>query len=257
MGIALGSVTLSCVNDGTNGRGIQSTVVEYCAGYSPTTPPGRILVDGSNIPYANTVNGIPFSDGLWTTTIPPVPAGWYLWTRTKITYDDGTTSEAYNVGKEGTTIALEERQYYLSDSYVTLHGGSWSTAQPYPIPEGYYLWGRMKFTMTDGTVKYSSAVYENTLSGVINKTSELDGYIQQKIWQTDISSAIDDYDTLEGNVTIRDRISEYYQDLEGIHTTIGDTITSDDSIISNLSKTTQTANKINWLVSSGTSAANM
>lgn len=64
---------------GAAGRGVKSTAITYQSSTSGTTPP--------------TVS--------WTTSVPSVAAGSYLWTRTVITYTDGTTSTSYSVGKMG------------------------------------------------------------------------------------------------------------------------------------------------------------
>ena len=57
-------------NDGNDGRGIASTLIEY-----------RAYSSGTSIPTSG-----------WSTSIPSVSAGYYLWTRTTITYTDNTTS---------------------------------------------------------------------------------------------------------------------------------------------------------------------
>lgn len=70
-------------NTGATGKGIKSTVVDYVASASNTTVP---------------------TSG-WSTTIPSVSAGQFLWTRTTITYTDNTTSVGYSVAKQGATGA--------------------------------------------------------------------------------------------------------------------------------------------------------
>lgn len=57
------------------GTGISSTAITYQVGSSGTTVP----------------------TGTWLASIPTVPAGSYLWTRTILTYTDGTTSTSYTV----------------------------------------------------------------------------------------------------------------------------------------------------------------
>lgn len=68
---------------GAAGKGIKSTAVTYQASTSGTTAP----------------------TGTWSSTIPSVAAGSYLWTRTIITYTDNATSTSYSVGKMGNTGA--------------------------------------------------------------------------------------------------------------------------------------------------------
>ena len=66
-------------NDGNDGRGIASTLIEY-----------RAYSSGTSIPTSG-----------WSTSIPSVSAGYYLWTRTTITYTDNTTSVSYSVARQG------------------------------------------------------------------------------------------------------------------------------------------------------------
>lgn len=65
--------------DGSDGLGILSTEVRYQASSSGTTVPS----------------------GTWYTSVPSVPEGQYLWTRTVITYTDYTTTTSYSVGRMG------------------------------------------------------------------------------------------------------------------------------------------------------------
>lgn len=65
--------------DGTDGRGIASTSVTYQASTSGTTVP----------------------TGTWSTSIPSVPEGQYLWTKTVINYTTGSPSTSYSVSKIG------------------------------------------------------------------------------------------------------------------------------------------------------------
>lgn len=74
---------------GAAGKGIKSTVVDYQASASNTTPP----------------------TGTWVTAIPTVPAGQYLWTRTTITYTDNTSTVGYSVAKQGATGTIGSQWY--------------------------------------------------------------------------------------------------------------------------------------------------
>lgn len=71
---------------GATGKGVKSTTVTYQASTSGTTVP----------------------TGTWSSTIPSVSAGSFLWTRTIITYTDDTTSSSYSIGKMGNTGATGE-----------------------------------------------------------------------------------------------------------------------------------------------------
>ena len=133
---------------GQNGKGVSSYSVTYQAGTSGTTAP----------------------TGTWTTTIPSVPQGRYLWTKMVITYTDNTSTTSYSVsyipvngqngatgatGPAGNGISSITAEFYLSTSKTTQTGGSWSTTQPTWSP-GKYVWTRNKITYTNGSTSYTS-----------------------------------------------------------------------------------------------------
>ena len=79
------SATGVCIsgNTGATGKGVKSSIVTYQGSTSGTTVP----------------------TGTWSTSIPTVAQGQYLWTKTVITYTDNTTSTSYSVSyisKNGT-----------------------------------------------------------------------------------------------------------------------------------------------------------
>lgn len=71
----LGRVKGDPGNDGEPGIGVQSSEVTYQGGASGTIPPA----------------------GEWTTSIPAIQAGYFLWTRILFTYSNGATTTAYSV----------------------------------------------------------------------------------------------------------------------------------------------------------------
>ena len=119
---------------GDNGRGVSSIVEEYYLSTSSNS-----LVGGS-----------------WSTTPPTWENGKYIWTRSVITYTDSasTTTDPICVtgGKGATGIGVKSisGQYYLSTSYSTTTGGSWSTTVP-AWKDGKYIWTRSVITYTDNS----------------------------------------------------------------------------------------------------------
>ena len=65
--------------DGDDGVGISTTIIEYNKSTNSTTPP---------------------STG-WTTTIPSISGGQYLWTRVTLNYTNGQKAESYTVARQG------------------------------------------------------------------------------------------------------------------------------------------------------------
>ena len=129
---------------GDAGRGISSTVVTYQASTSGTTVP----------------------TGTWGATIPSVSANQYLWTRTIITYTDGTTSTSYSIGKMGANgatgaagkgIKSTAVTYQASTSGTTVPTGTWGTTIP-SVSANQYLWTRTIITYTDNTTSTSYSI---------------------------------------------------------------------------------------------------
>lgn len=88
--------------DGTDGRGIKSSLVEY------------VLSDQGNNPPASG----------WSKTSPDIVEGKYLWSRTTTTYTDNTTSVVYTVtyigkdgndGKNGTSVNIKGTLASIND----------------------------------------------------------------------------------------------------------------------------------------------
>ena len=136
---------------GDTGNGIRSSAVTYQASTSGTSVP----------------------TGTWSTSIPAVAANSYLWTRTVLTYTDGSTSTSYSVGKMGATGATGKgvksvvEQYYLSTSNTSQAGGSWKNTQD-AWTSGKYVWIRQAVTWTDNSTTYTTPV----LASAINSANQ-------------------------------------------------------------------------------------
>lgn len=131
-------------NDGTDGVGISSTAVTYQASASGTTVPS----------------------GAWSSSIPTVSAGQYLWTRTVTSYTNGESTTAYSVGKmgengtdgtDGKGISSTAVTYQAGASQTTAPTGTWQSAVPKLSTALPYLWTRTITTYTDSssTTAYS------------------------------------------------------------------------------------------------------
>ena len=123
-----------CVSGGkgTTGKGISSVDVMYYLSTSSTLQTG----------------------GTWATTAPAWTSGSFMWTKTKTTYTDTTTSESNPAcitgatGAVGTSVSSIVEQYYLSTSNTAQAGGSWSTSVQAWV-DGKYMWTRSEITYTN------------------------------------------------------------------------------------------------------------
>lgn len=132
---------------GKDGVGIKNTTIQYVGSTSGTTRP---------------------TSG-WSTTIPAVPEGNFLWTRTTWTYTDNTSEMGYSVakmgakgadgiaGKDGVGIKNTTIQYASSTSGTTAPTTGWQTSVP-TVAAGNYLWTKNTWTYTDNTTEVGYAV---------------------------------------------------------------------------------------------------
>lgn len=59
------------------------------------------LIASQSITYLSSASGTVVPEGSWQTNIPTVAPGYYLWSRTRITYNDGTVTTTYSVSRNG------------------------------------------------------------------------------------------------------------------------------------------------------------
>lgn len=123
-------------------------------------------------------------------------------------------------GDQGVSVSNIIPQYYLSTSSSELIGGSWSEAKP-EVTNGTYLWTRQKNIFSDGAITYSTAVCDVTISGIIFDVDKLNQDITSKIWESDITSKINQYDGSTGK-NIRDRVTQTEEDIDGLTSTVSD-----------------------------------
>lgn len=58
-------------------------------------------INTQTVRYQTSTSGTVVPSGTWSSTIPSVPQGSYLWTRTELNFNDGTTVTSYSVGRMG------------------------------------------------------------------------------------------------------------------------------------------------------------
>ena len=144
VGIALTGATGDKGTTGATGKGISSTDITYQAASSGTTIP----------------------TGTWSTSVPAVSAGQYLWTRTVMTYTDSTSTTGYSVGMMGATgttgatgkgINSTAVTYQASTSGTTAPTGTWAATIP-SVSASQYLWTRTIITYSDSSTSTAYAV---------------------------------------------------------------------------------------------------
>ena len=142
---------------GKDGKGIKATAITYQASTNGTTPP----------------------TGTWSTGVPTVDKGSFLWTRTIWTYTDNATETGYAVaymgtngnngtngvaGKDGVGIKTTTITYVGSTSGTTAPTSGWTSAVP-TVAAGNYLWTKTVWAYTDNTSETGYSVARMGLKG--------------------------------------------------------------------------------------------
>ena len=152
---------------GKDGVGVKNTVITYAISTSGTTAP---------------------STG-WTSSVPSLVKGKYLWTKTVWTYTDNSSETGYSVtyiskdgnngtdgiaGKDGTGIRATAITYAISTSGTTAPTTGWTSSVP-SLVKGQYLWTKTVWAYTDNSsetgysVTYISKDGNNGTDGLAGK----------------------------------------------------------------------------------------
>lgn len=206
--ITIGNITVtkqiaySLSKQGENGRGIASTVVEYQASNDGTRPP---------------------ENDEWTSYIPSMRPSQFLWTRTRVTYTDGTTIDSFTVGKEGKGIATVTNEYKISidntDPYAGRSDGTtsdWSAVRPNDLKTDEYLWIRYVYTYDDGSVAYSDEIYDSTIDGISSILDTENRTIKDTVWETAYMNVVDPDTGEVVRMNIKNTIVTSLTDITGI-----------------------------------------
>ena len=131
-----------------------------------------VTVTNTSVTYQASASGTTAPTGTWSSTIPSVPTGQYLWTKTVVTYSDGKSTTAYSVSRNGTngsngssvTVTSTSVTYQVGTSGTTQPTGNWVTTIP-SVPAGQYLWTKTVVTYSDGKSTTSYSVSRNGTNG--------------------------------------------------------------------------------------------
>ena len=167
-------LTVSAWVDNKEVASEQLTLINTSDGLQgPKGDPGRDGIAGKNgvglkstvIAYASSTSGTSAPSSGWESTVPVIPAGQYLWTKTIWNYTDNTSETGYSVarigrdgntgrdgiaGKDGVGISSTVVVYAGSTSGTVPPANGWTTQIP-SVPAGQYLWTKTTWNYTDNT----------------------------------------------------------------------------------------------------------
>lgn len=135
-----------------------------------------VTVSSTSVTYQVGSSGTTKPTGEWSATVPNVPNGQFLWTKTVVKYSDGKSTEAYSVsykgtngsnGSNGTSVTVKSTSvtYQAGTSGTTPPTGTWSTTVP-SVANGQYLWTKTVVNYSDGKSTESYSVSYKGTNGI-------------------------------------------------------------------------------------------
>ena len=173
----------------------QRTVTVSESGETPSDAACISGADGTGISdivitYQVSDNGVSAPTGTWSSTIPSVSAGSYLWTRTQTITSDGNSTYSYSVarqgqdGADGTSVTILG-SYNTYAELIAAHPTGDNIGDGYMVGSDLYIWngttwqdvGQIKGADgTDGLTYYVHLAYATSGDGEENfSTTAFDG----------------------------------------------------------------------------------
>jgi hypothetical protein len=173
-----GTITIPIVIDGDitiNKTFSYSIAFKGATGQNGTS----VTVSSTSVTYQTGTSGTTKPTGAWSTTVPNVPNGQFLWTKTVVQYSDGKSTEAYSVSYKGTngtngsngtsvTVSSTSVTYQTGTSGTTPPTGAWSPTVP-NVANGQYLWTKTVVKYSDGKSTESYSVSYKGTNGTNGK----------------------------------------------------------------------------------------
>lgn len=173
-------------------NGVKKTAENAKSSAGEALKAAKATVASMSIEYYKSTSATELKGGAWQSGAVTATQGYYIWSRTKTTAQDGTVTysqAACITGNTGTTGAKGDTgaagakgdtgatgkgvrsivpQYYLSTSKTAQTGGSWSNAQPSWQPN-HYLWTRSYITWSDNTTSTTTPILAQALNDANQK----------------------------------------------------------------------------------------
>lgn len=135
-----------------------------------------VSIVSQSVEYVVSDSGSTIPSSGWSTTVPEVDKGKYLWSKTSITYSNGQSTVTYSKAYQGEdglkgadgsspTITSTVNEFVQSTSGTTQPTSGWSTTPPTAIA-GQYMWTKCTITYSDGKTSTSYSVVKNGTNGV-------------------------------------------------------------------------------------------
>jgi len=125
-----------------------------------------VTITSKSVKYQAGTSGTTAPTGTWSDTVPSVTEGQYLWTKTEVTYSDGTSTTSYSVGYAGTngTNGTSPWTVTCSEPSLTLACGAEKTVTSEKSIT-------IKFNAFQGTSRKAATIATSTLPSGVTVTS--------------------------------------------------------------------------------------
>lgn len=102
-----------------------------------------ITITSQSITYQVSTSGTTIPTGTWSANVPNVPEGQYLWTKTVVTYSDGTSTTAYSVSRYGVDGTSAKAVKVIADSQIMSYADNYTSG---PTPTSVHLSAELQGT---------------------------------------------------------------------------------------------------------------
>ena len=156
------------LKDGTTTLLDQQTIPIVSDGIDGT----NVTITSTSVTYQEGTSGTVKPTGTWGTSVPVVAEGNFLWTKTIVNYNDGSSTESYSVARQGNngtngtspTVSSTVVEYQQSTNGKTVPTGTWGSTPPTAIAE-QFMWTRTTITYSDNATAISYSVSRNGTNG--------------------------------------------------------------------------------------------
>ena len=243
------------------GTGVPKTLTGFSGSANYCTDVYKVLIDKSwKVGDKLTMScDVSYTELMWTDTRN------ICWIQWGASIGDWNAGRYFIKPESGTSGTIHvERSFSLTPDHLTNDFCNVSIRTDY-ITGGSITWENLmvecatkasSWQPAPEDIQFQITTVTETISGVSSKVDANEKSITDKVWQSDITTTIDNYDGTTGK-KIRDRVTSVEQDIGGITTVItdiGTTIgsasdTSGSSLYANIYKVQETANGIITTVS--------
>lgn len=168
------SVTITATKSGKPELSTVFTIVKVKSGRDGEDGANgtSVTVKSTSVTYAVSTSGTTAPANGWSATIPSVPVGQYLWSKTVVTYSDGKSTTTHSCsyqgkngsdGKDGAdgtsvTVTAQSTKYAVNTTGNQPADSAFTATSIPSLSPGQYLWSKTEVTYSNGGTTKTYAV---------------------------------------------------------------------------------------------------